>query len=142
MAKIYKRSDRLSVKIGDLTIKLAPLSVDQKTELQIAFLNGKLNQDLQSMTKGLILSLKYSIKDIEGLVDSNDQPYKLKMDEQGNLSDESIEDLLNMEFSKQLSLVCAALVKGIPNEFTDENGKKIEGVEIVRKAESEKSEKN
>lgn len=142
MAKVYKRSDRIPVKIGDITIKLAPMTVDQKTECQQAFLKGKSKGDLAELTRGVFLSLKYSVKSVEGLTDSNDEPYKLALDENGNVSDEGIDDLLNLQVNKQLTQICASLTNGIPSEFTDDNGVKLEGVEILKTSSAEKSEKN
>lgn len=142
MAKVFKRSDRIAVKVGDLTFKLAPMTIDQKTECQQAFLKGNSKADLKELTKGIILSLKYSVKSVDGLVDANDEPYKVSLDDKGNLTDECIDDLLNLQTGKQLTQICASLTNGIPSEFIDDNGNKLEGVEILKTSSAEKSEKN
>ncbi len=41
MARIYRLSDRITVKVDDLIFKLAPLSTHQKTEIQQAMLVGR-----------------------------------------------------------------------------------------------------
>lgn len=138
MARIYKRTDRISVKIDDVMFKVAPLSIDQKLEIQQAMLNGRVKGDLKEATRGLILSLKCSIKSVEGIVDGDGNPYQLKF-ENDLLSDESIDDLLNLQLTKKLTMVCATLANGIPDEFTDESGVKLEGVEIVREGNPSKN---
>lgn len=142
MAKIYKRSDRIAVKIKDITVKLAPLSIDQKAEIQQAMLNGRVKSDIKELTRGMVLSVKYSLKSIEGVTDSNDKPYALEFEGE-NLTDSCVNDLFNLEVKQELALVCSSLVKNIPNDFTDENGQKLEGVELIKPSEkSESSEKN
>lgn len=131
MAKIYRLTDRISVKVGDITIKLSPLTLHQKTEVQQAMMLGRLKGDVAEATRGLVLSLKYSVKDISGVTDSEDSPYQLQFDGE-HLSDSCVEDLLNLEITQKLTLICSSLVNGIPKEFTDAAGNKLEGVEIVK----------
>lgn len=141
MAKIYRRTDRVSVKIGDVTVKLAPLSSHEKAEIQQAMILGRAKGDIREATRGMVLSLKYAIKGIEGVIDSDGNPYTLKF-ENDQLTDSCVDDLLNMELTERLALICAALVKGIPDQFTDNNGVKLEGVEIVNPTKSEASNPN
>jgi hypothetical protein len=132
MARIYKRTDRLTLKIDDITLKLAPLSMDQKNEIQTAMTKGRREGDAAEAAKGVCLSIRYSVKGIEGLEDGDGNPYKLTFDVNDNLSDECLDDLLNLELNKKLALVCAKLTNCIPSEFTDENGEPMTGVEIVK----------
>jgi hypothetical protein len=133
MAKIYKRSDRIKVNIGDVTVVIAPLSVHDKTEAQRIIANGSINQDYALTQQGLILLLKCSVKEIIGLEDSNGEPYKLQF-EGDRLTDDCIDDLFNIQLHEKLIMICTSLVRGIPSEFKDEKGNKIEGVEIVSSA--------
>jgi hypothetical protein len=132
MSRIYKRSDRITVKINDVTLKLAPLSIDEKTEIQQAMLNGRAKADLKEVTRGTALSLKYSIKGISGLLDSDDNEYKLQFDDKGYLTDDCVSDLLNLEFQDKIVMICCTLPGGVPAQFTDTKGNKIEGVEILK----------
>ncbi len=131
MAKIYKRSDRITVKIDEVTVKLAPLTLDQKTQIQDAMMNGRTKADLKELTRGIALSMKFALKGIDGVEDSDGNQYQLKF-EGDEVSDTCIDDLMNLEVTQKLSLVCASLVNGIPNKFTDENNKALKGVEIVK----------
>jgi hypothetical protein len=140
MARIYRKTDRIPVKIGDIVVQLAPLTIHQKTEVQQTLLQSRINGDIREATRGITLAIQYSLKGISGLVDSDGNPYALKFSND-ILEEECVSDLLNMEFHDKLTLVCIGLVKGVPTEFTDENGKPIEGVEVVKPAEN-KPEKN
>lgn len=139
MARIYKRSDRIAVKIDEITVKLAPLSLDQKSEIQQLMLTGRTKADLKLLTKGIALSIKYGLKSVEGIEDSDGNPYKLSLDSNDQLTDECVDELMNLELSKKLSLVCAGLVNGVPKDFTDENGNPIEGIEVVKPSKVEAS---
>ncbi len=131
MAKIYKRTDRIVVKIDDITVKLSPLSLDQKTEIQQAMLVGSSKGNIKELTRGISLSIKYALKGMEGVVDSDGNPYTLHFENE-ILSDSCVEDLMNLEVTKKLYTVCSTLANGIPAKFVDEDGKPIEGVELVK----------
>src|ERR1044072_2448134 len=130
MVRIYKRTDRIAVKIGDITVRLAPLSLDQKTQIQQALLAGSRDGDLKELTRGISLNIKYAVKGVEGLVNSDDQPYQLQF-ENDELTDECVSDLMNMELGQKLTLVCAQFAKGVPKSFKDEKGNPLDGVELV-----------
>lgn len=138
MSRIYKRSDRIVVRIDGITVRLAPLSLMQKTEIQQAMINGSTRGDLQEATRGVVLALKYSIKGMEGVEDSDGAAYKLEMDEAGDLTDECISDLFNLEMKDKLAMVCGQMVNAIPaSHFTNEKNEALEGVEIVRESKVE-----
>jgi hypothetical protein len=129
MARIYKRTDRITVKIDDIIVKLGPLSLHQKTEVQVAMMKGAKNTDIREATRGLALAIQYSVKGIDGVVDG-DGPYQLKFDNE-ILTEACVDDLMNMELASKLSLVCAGMINGVPNEFTDSKQNPLAGVEIV-----------
>lgn len=129
MARIYRLSDRIKVKIDDITVTVSPLSNHQKAEIQTHLL-GLHRGDIHAATKGMLLSMKYAVKDIKGLEDS-DGEYKCQFDNDGNLSDETLEDLYNLENSVKLLQVCQELVSGVPKSFKDKDGNPIDGVEVI-----------
>jgi hypothetical protein len=132
MARIYKRSDRVVVKIDDITVKLAPLSLHQKTEVQMALLQGQKNLDIREATRGMARAIQYSLKGIEGVEDADGNQYKLQFEDDDTLTDACVDDLMNLELTSKLSQVCLAMVNGVPKEFTDPNRQPLEGVEIVK----------
>ena len=137
MAKIYRSTDRVKIKITDddgsnpIIVTVAPLTHHQKTEIQNMMLGGKSRGDLTSITKGIELSIKYSVKGVEGLTDMHGNDYKPSM-EGDILSDESVSDLLNMDLSNKLIMVCSNLTSGFTSKFKDEKGTDLLGVEIVQ----------
>lgn len=134
MAKIYKISDRIRVKVGGLVFKIGPLTFDQKAEIQSLAASGDFKQSLKSAK----LAVKYGVKGVEGLEDSKGNPYELESDESG-LSEDSINDLLNLEENETLSMVCLGLLRGIPEHFTNPfDGKRLEGVSIVKEGAGKK----
>lgn len=132
MAKIYRTTDRIPIKIDDITVVIRPLSVHEKTEIQEAALAGRIKGDIKEATRSVVLALKYAVQDIKGIVDSDGNQYKLQT-EGGMLTDECVSDLMNLEMSRKLVMVCSSLANGIKTEFTDERGEAIEGVELIKK---------
>jgi hypothetical protein len=141
MAKIYRRSDRIRIKIDDVTITVAPLSTDQKMEAQDLMLRGRAKGDPKMLTEGIITLIRYGLKDVDGLVDADDNPYKLEFDGEA-LKPQCIDDLFNIEMHKKLIMVCSSLAGSIPTEFTDEAGKPIEGVEVLKTSTKETASPN
>lgn len=129
MAKIYRLSDRIKLKIDDLIVIISPLSIHQKASVEeVASSAG--------LIKGTIEAIRYSVKDISGLKDSEGNDYELQYDENGNLSDESLNDLFNIEQSFKLSAVALNLVNSVPEVFSDPNtGKPLQGVEFIQSEE-------
>lgn len=138
MARIYKRSDRISVKIDDVTIQIAPLSAHQKSEVQQALIVGRTKGDIREATRGVLLAIKYAVKGIQGVEDGDGKTYQLEFDGD-ELSDACVDDLMNLDITERMTLVCVALVKKIPQEFTDERGEKMQGVEILNPAQESAS---
>lgn len=131
--KIYRLSDRVSVKIGELVFKLAPLSFTQKAEILDCkkIVAGEEILDRIGATK---LAIKYSLKDVEGLEDIDGNKYELDKDDSGNLSDSCIDELLNVEVAPSLITTCFNFLNGVPSHIVDpETGKKLKGVEIIKK---------
>lgn len=124
MAKIYRINDRVEIKIDDITVKIAPLTLQQKSEVQRMMLEGQKAGDIQKLNDSMILAIKYCLKDMKGVQDSEGNEYALEFDS-GMVTDSCVNDLMNMELSPSLLKVCAGFVAGIPKNFD------IEGVSIV-----------
>ncbi len=128
--KIYKLSDRIKIKINEVTVSISPLSFQQKSEIQGHMLEAA-KGDLARGMEGARLAIKYAIKDIEGFEDSEGEKYKLEM-ENNILSDEDSENLLNTEMSNEIASVCLAFLSSVPSEIIDANtGEPMEGVEVI-----------
>ncbi len=119
MIKVYKKTDRIKVNIDGLTFSIAPLTLKQKKEIQSHLYKASVENDLVSAQDASVMSLKYSVKNVKGLYDLNEEEYQLQFDENGNLSDESIDDLLNIEQNTKLAVVWNSLVNGVSHEIID-----------------------
>lgn len=124
MARIYKPTDRMQFKIGEIIVKIAPLSRHQKNEVQKMMTKGQDKKDLMLLNDAIMLAISYCVKGISGVFDANNEPYQLEFDE-GVLTEECISDLLNMEESKQLIQLCSEFVNGIPKKGA------VAGVELI-----------
>ena len=129
---IYRKDDKVSVKIDDIEIKISPLTHAQKSELQshmMKAVNGDMNEAMISVQK----SLKFAVKDIKGVffMDGNDKREYALSFEDGQLTDECIDELLNLPISNKISSVCSALLQGVPDKIVDKDGKEIEGIKIL-----------
>jgi hypothetical protein len=135
MSRIYKQSDRIELSFGDIKIKVKPLSYSEKTEIQSLLVEGQTEKNVQKLQDATILSLRYALKSIEGVIDSNDEPYQLQFEEDGKLSLESVEDLCNMELSAKLLNSCASFISGVPTEEAlEELGIKLEKKRPTKKS--------
>ena len=136
---LHKTTDKINVKIDDIEVKISPLSQSQKSELQghmMKAVNGDMNEAMLSVKK----ALQFALKDIKGVfyMDGDDKrEYQLEFKD-NKLSDECIDDLLNLPISNKLSSVCSALIGGVPNQILDNEGKPVEGIKIISKGSKEK----
>lgn len=133
MAKIYRLSDRIDVKVHDLTFKLSPISLSQKQELHTHVANGNSTSDMGEILAATRKSIKYCVKGIIGLEDCEGNEYELSFDKDGSLSDDCVEDLLNMEYQEQIALMCMTMANKVPEEFLNVDGTPMEGVSRVNK---------
>lgn len=119
---IYKLTDRIPVQIGDLRFLISPLSSAQKLEIisQVKMSSGK---EVHDYTKQALLSIKHGVKKVEGLKCFDGSEYELEFDESGSLTDDSVSELLQMEGSDKLIIVCSTLL----NQIKEVN---LEGVKV------------
>jgi hypothetical protein len=133
VSRIYKTSSRIEVKIEDLSIFISPLSYHQKMELQDLMVKAAAG-DMDAAMKAIVKALKVTLKDIRGVVTVNenneDVPYVLEFQD-GEVTDDCINDLLNMPVSNKITAVCTSLLGGVPDKILGPDGKPLEGVSIV-----------
>jgi hypothetical protein len=131
---IYRKSDRIKIKLLDLTVELAPLSYHEKSEIQETIINDAMG--------GSIKALKNAVKDIKGLKLPDGSDYKLEFDGD-SLSDECVDGLMNIKGITELNIACLDLLNGVPeDEFINPlTGQKLEGIEIVKEERENSPEK-
>lgn len=134
MAKIYKTSDRIKVKVDTITVEIAPLSTQSKKQLQSHMLKAS-QGNMDAAMEAVFLAVKFAVKSATGIEDADGKQYELEFD--GNdLSDDCVNDLLNMEESDKLSAVCMSFLSKVPTVVVDANGKPIDGVKILPRGKS------
>lgn len=137
MSIVYKTSDRIKIKVDDIVLYVSPLKYHDKNKIQALLVSG----DVDSIMQGATQALKCAIKDVKGLKLADDHlaDYKLTFDDNGELSDESLDDLMNLQYNAKFSNICLKLVDGIPDEFIDNaSGEVMEGVYIIKSDDSKK----
>lgn len=134
MVKLYKTTDRVPVKIDTMTIEISTLTFEQKAEIQAEIVKG----DPMSIVRSARLAVKYGVKGIKGVETMDGNPYEVEL-ENNVLTDECVDDILNIDQDDKISYVCTALLNGIPKDFVDpQTGEKIEGIKIQRSASRKK----
>lgn len=129
MATIHRITDRIKIEIDDVIITIAPLSYNNKKKVMKHMMaSSKGNMD--EATLAVELALKYSLKSISNVFDVNGEPYQLEF-ENNELTNECLNEIQFMEIGQKIQLVCSALIASMPSEFTDGNGKVIEGIKIL-----------
>lgn len=101
MIKIYRLTDRIPVKIGELTFWLSPLSMDQKAKIEG---NRKLVSGVEeeNALEGARLAIKFSVKALDGVECANSEPYVLEFDPDGALTDECVSEIMNLDGAEKL----------------------------------------
>lgn len=140
MSKIYRASDRIPVQIDDITVVIAPLTFNQKSELQSIMLSAK--SDPMNAVKGARLAIKFAVKEVRGLEDIDGKEYKITTDDSGLISDESVDDLLNIQEQPKLIALCTQLIAGMPKGIIDPaTHEPMKGVSFESKAKKPKARK-
>lgn len=130
--QIIKKTDRIKVEIDEIVFHLSTLTFEQKTEIQALIVQAIKGNDNQKVLEATRLAIRYTVKDVTGLVDGDDV-WKPEIDN-GCVTDDSLDILLNLPLSQKLCQVASTLAVQIPKDsFLDETGKGIEGVKLLKK---------
>ena len=115
---IYPINYRIPVKLGTVTVWISPLSWGHKQEiLNCKKLEGGVEVD--DAMKRVFLTLKYSMKSVDGLTNPDGSPYVLTLDTAGNASEDAISDLMQMDGFATLIKICATLMGEIKDLEVD-----------------------
>lgn len=140
--RIARLEDRFLIKMGEVTIKIAPLSGRQKVEMTSFYSqdkNGKFKLDKPAQE---IFLIKHSIKDISGLKDDDGNDYNLEFEKEGNCltndcADELLGFLVNTYFTVANTQAMGGLYGEVMNPYTNT---KVEGVSVERVIKEDKPE--
>lgn len=91
--KILRMSDRITVEAKGITVTIAPMNHQVKTEVlgMIKIVGGKEHADIGGQT---VKAIKHCVKKIEGLQDFGGAPYEVTLDESGNLTDDCVSEVI------------------------------------------------
>lgn len=132
MTRLISVNERIPIKIDGITIHVSPLTYLEKMQLQ-DYMMKAVNGNLSEAMKGAAMAIKFSVKDIEGVKDSQGYKYKLEFEENGrHLTDESVDNLLNLPQNNKIIATCSSLLEGIPIEGVKhpQTGKPLEGIVV------------
>ena len=117
MSRIFRASDRIPVKIDDIVITIAPLTFNQKIELQAIMMSA--GKDPLNALKGARQAVKYAVKAVSGIKDMDGNEYNVAMGEDGLITDDCVDELLNLQEQPKLIALCSQLIAGVPKEVID-----------------------
>lgn len=131
--KILKTTDRVSVKIEDVTLIIAPMSYAKKVEFAslTKVVDGVEMNDIGAM---LGFTVRHCLKGWAGVVDHDGKPVELTFGEDGNLTEEAMSDAMLVVTRLKANYVYLFSLAGnsIPGEIHDAaTGKKLKGVEVT-----------
>lgn len=129
--KLFKMTDRVKIKIDDIILSISPLSLEQKEEISAHLLEFGTKKDVKHYINAVATSVKYALKDIEGVTDIKGNKYELSFEEDGSLTKGCIEELLNTQISGKIGASCIAFIDNIPSKIYGDDGNALEGVEII-----------
>lgn len=127
MVRIYRTTDKIKYTVGELTVWLSPLSLNDKAELH-TFLEKAQKGDVLATIQAAAFAIKCSLKEVKGLTNQDGSSYSLEFDN-GKLSDSCVDDLMNIQESNKLIVLCSQLIAGIPKTLP-------EGITLQEKEES------
>lgn len=130
MITVYRQCDRIPLEISGVKFSIKPLSYFEKMEVTKA-ISIQSGQQLETILETTRLLLKFSVKEVEGIGYPDGTPMKLIFDDSGALEDESINELMSMEITKELNTALGQFSNGVPDEIVDENGKPIKNIKIL-----------
>lgn len=104
---VYRMTDRIPVKIGELTFLLAPLNVAQKARLLASVQNvaGVQNEDAFSKAS---LAIRMSVKEVEGVKCADGSDWVTELGPDGELTDDCLSEIMQVTQNADLVQVCLA----------------------------------
>lgn len=130
MLKIFKPTDRIELKIDEVTFSLRPLTYEERMEIvgHDVMKSGEIHED---MSHKMYTVLKKCVKGIKGIQYADGSEYELEFDE-GELAGSCVSDLMGSEMAPKILLSAAAYLNGVSNGklIHPATGEIINGVEF------------
>lgn len=87
--------------------------------------------DMEKAVQASYKSIKHAVKEVEGLETFDGEKYTLSFDGEGNLTDECVSDMLNLDVFTEIAMVSMSLIKGVPEKILDNDGKEVKGISLL-----------
>lgn len=113
--RIYRVTDRIKYKLGDLTIEVSPLSLENKSILHSHMVKAQ-GGDVAELMAGSVAAIKMCLKSVKGLENADGSPYELSF-ENNQLTDECVSELMNMQETNSLIALCSSFIGGVPKDL-------------------------
>ena len=124
---VYKVTDRIPVKIGEITFWVSPLTFSQRNELaSYAQMKGGV-ENIDNM-KVVMSVLKFSLKQVDGLTCADGSPYVLELGQDGCATDDAIGEIMGISGADKL-ITAASMLAGQIKEH-DIKGVKIDLTQV------------
>jgi len=133
MTILYSTQDRIPVEIDDMVFYFAPFSQKQKMEFITKIQSAK--DSPEKLIASTIDMLKVSLKKVDGITRPNGENWILKLDEQNKVSDESIDELMNLSCINEIFTIAGCFVNSIPKEgviLNPQTGEPLKGVKVKK----------
>jgi hypothetical protein len=120
--RIFRLSDRIPARIGEVTFWLSPLSYEQRIQLLSAKrMEGGVEVDDNAMRARL--AMKFAIKDVDGVTCADGSPYAPAKDADGTISLQAVDELASLPIADKAVAACFVSMR-------DPGSRQIEGVEF------------
>lgn len=93
---IYRLTDRIPVKVGELTFWLSPLSTEQKGKLS-SFSSIVSGEKIEDALKAAAETIRMSVKQVDGLKDAQGNAYEVELGPDGLLTSECVSELTQLD---------------------------------------------
>lgn len=118
--QILRMSDRVEFEIGDFTFKFGPMSMDQKFSLE-KYSKMKKGAEVRDAARASFDTIKYTVKGITGVENIDGTPYEVQFEDKSerSLTDNCVEDILNIPIQYELLITLSQLMGGVKNKIID-----------------------
>lgn len=132
---IYRHGDLIPVRVGPVTFWLTPMKWDHRRKMSsmITMQGGKEQEDI---IHKIFLSLKYSVRKIEGFKLADGSDYQVEMDENGDITDECVNEIFQMEGFPKLSGIAIRFITEIKDLSDDGVKVDLGSVQVAKKKQS------
>ena len=129
MTIVHKTTSIVRYKIDDIEVGIKPLTFLEKASIQKLTQEASVG-DMAAAMNLVTETIAICLKDIKGLTNEDGSEYKLEIKD-GRLTQECIDDLLNLPHTMKLTQLCSAFLNGIPTQVIGPDQKPVEGITLV-----------